>query len=47
MQEPLTMVQDRKDFGIYFEEYDRRKTTDFNSTFPELSEFFENCKKYE
>ncbi len=47
MQEPLTIIQDKRDFGIYFEEYDKRRATNFNSTFPELNEFFEDCKKDE
>ena len=45
MQEPSTILLDRKDFGIYFEEYDRRRGTNFNYTFPLLNKFFEECRK--
>jgi organic radical activating enzyme len=33
----------RKDFYTWFNEYDRRKGTDFIATFPELKNFFEGC----
>lgn len=34
----------REDFGKFFTEYDRRRGTDFKKTFPELADFFEDCK---
>lgn len=34
----------RKDFYAWFTEYDRRRGTDFKSTFPELVNFYNRCK---
>jgi organic radical activating enzyme len=34
----------RKDFAAFIAEYDRRRDTDFNKTFPELSEFYKLCQ---
>jgi hypothetical protein len=34
----------RKDFYNWFTEYDRRRKTNFKSTFPELVDFLNNCK---
>ena len=34
----------RKDFASFISEYDRRRGTDFNKTFPELSEFYKLCQ---
>jgi len=34
----------RKDFYLFFSEHDKRRGTDFISVFPELSEFYEECK---
>lgn len=34
----------RRDFYRWFKEYDRRKGTDFASTFPELAAFYESCR---
>ncbi len=39
MGKPDEIERDRKDFAIYFEEYDRRRGTDFTGIFPELEEF--------
>lgn len=36
----------RRDFDSMFTEYDRRRQTDFASTFPEYSEFRALCKKW-
>ena len=33
----------RKDFGAFFQEHDRRRGTDFRTTFPELVEFYNEC----
>lgn len=37
-------VIDKKDFAIYFDEYDRRRGTNFEETFPELLEFIQECR---
>jgi len=34
----------RTDFAAFITEYDRRRETDFNKTFPELSEFYKLCQ---
>ena len=34
----------RKDFYNWFTEYDRRRSTDFKETFPELMNFYNSCK---
>jgi organic radical activating enzyme len=33
----------RYNFGKFFQEHDKRRGTDFSKTFPELSEFYEEC----
>lgn len=33
-----------KDFGLFFEEHDKRRGTDFAKTFPELADFYNYCK---
>jgi len=35
----------RKDFGLFYQEYDKRKKTNFSKVFPELSEFYGKCLK--
>jgi organic radical activating enzyme len=40
--EKLTV--DRKDFAAFVDEYDHRRGTDFNATFPELINFYNQCK---
>lgn len=37
----------RKDFYHWFTEYDRRRGTNFIDTFPQLENFFNECKEYE
>lgn len=37
----------RRDFYNWFNEYDRRRGTDFNQTFPQLRNFLEMCGNYE
>jgi organic radical activating enzyme len=39
------IVEGRRDFYNFFTEHDRRRSKDFQSTFPEMSEFFELCKQ--
>jgi organic radical activating enzyme len=34
----------RKDFSSFVDEYDRRRGTDFHTTFPELTEFYKICQ---
>jgi hypothetical protein len=40
--EKLTV--DRKDFAAFVDEYDHRRSTDFKATFPELINFYNQCK---
>jgi len=35
----------RRDFFNFFQEHDKRRGTDFKKTFPELSDFFDECGK--
>jgi organic radical activating enzyme len=35
----------RQDFYLWFKEYDRRRGTDFLKTFPEMEEFYNECKQ--
>ena len=37
------IAEGRRDFHSWFTEYDRRRGTDFLSTFPELADFYEAC----
>ena len=34
--------KNNRDFKIFFEEYDRRRNTDFVKTFPEMAEWYRN-----
>lgn len=43
MTEPDTIDQDRRDFALYFDEYDKRRNTNFNEVFPELVDFKRDC----
>lgn len=45
MGEPDEVERDRKDFAIYFEEYDNRRGTNFAKVFPELEGFRKQCQK--
>jgi organic radical activating enzyme len=38
------LKRQRKDFHAFFSEHDKRRGTDFITIFPELSEFYEDCK---
>ena len=45
MQEtPTALTQQRADFYRFFAEHDRRRGTDFLETFPEMTEFWQECK---
>ena len=37
-------AKDKKDFYAFFNEHDRRRTTRFLNTFPEMEEFWSECK---
>jgi hypothetical protein len=39
------LTTQRIDFVKYFDEYDKRKGTNFLKTFPEYTEFYNMCKK--
>jgi hypothetical protein len=36
---------DQKDFAIFVDEHDRRRSTDFLKTFPEMADFYNYCKQ--
>jgi hypothetical protein len=38
------LLEGRKDFYNWFTEYDRRRGVDFVATFPEMENFYNNCK---
>ena len=38
-------LQLRKDFASFIAEYDQRRSTNFNTTFPELTEFYTICQQ--
>jgi hypothetical protein len=40
---PEKLKEGRRDFFNWFTEYDRRRGTDFDKTFPELVNFMETC----
>ena len=42
--ERLNIQQVRKDFVSYVDEYDKRRKRNFSKTFPELEEFYNECK---
>ena len=44
LQSPGELDRDIKDFALFIAEYDKRRVVNFNETFPELKEFFENAK---
>jgi organic radical activating enzyme len=39
-------IQHRKDFVIFVDEHDKRRGTNFLSTFPEMTDFYNLCKTY-
>ena len=40
-------TQNKKNFYAFFNEHDRRRRTNFETVFPEMSEFWQECKTYE
>ena len=38
------LTQKKKNFYAFFEEHDRRRGTNFQNTFPEMLEFWQECK---
>ncbi len=42
---PEKIHEGRKDFWNFFKEQDRRRNIDFESTFPEMNDFFQLCKQ--
>jgi hypothetical protein len=41
---PEKLLEGRKDFYNWFNEYDRRRNTNLLETFPELTSFYEQCR---
>jgi hypothetical protein len=39
------VMEGRKDFYIWFTEYDRRRNVNFIETFPEMEKFYNDCKQ--
>jgi hypothetical protein len=35
--------RNRRDFGMFFKEHDKRRGTDFCKVFPELADFYNQC----
>ena len=44
--DPAYVKQQRADFYRFFNEHDKRRNTDFLSTFPQMQEFWKECKYY-
>ena len=42
-KDPDKIHRQRRDFGRFFQEHDRRRGTDFKKVFPELADFFDWC----
>ncbi len=40
----LSLRENRKSLGVFLDEYDRRKGLNFLETFPEFTEFYNDCK---
>ena len=40
---PEEITRNKKDFGLFIQEYDKRRDTDFRSVFPTLTEYYEEC----
>ena len=40
------IIKNKADFYKFFAEHDRRRGTDFLKTFPEMKEFWNECKYY-
>ncbi len=41
------LLKQRRDFGVFFKEHDRRRETDFKKVYPELADFFEQTQTIE
>ena len=39
------IISQRQNFYRFFKEHDKRRGTNFKKTFPELADFYEDCKK--
>ena len=39
-----TLLRNQYNFGVFVDEHDRRRSTNFSQTFPELEEFYHFCK---
>ncbi len=39
------LMKNRGDFFNFFNEYDNRRDKDFLETFPELADFWDNCRR--
>ena len=37
-------IEQRRNFGLFIDEYDKRRGTNFTQTFPELEDFYRFCK---
>lgn len=42
-KDPDKIHKQRRNFGRFFKEHDRRRGTDFKATYPELADFFDHC----
>jgi hypothetical protein len=42
---PEKLKEGKRDFFNWFTEYDRRRSTDFQNTFPDLVKFYNDCKQ--
>ena len=40
------VIQGRRDFHNFFEEQGRRRNVNHEEVFPEMTDFFDLCKKY-
>ncbi len=41
------LLKQRRDFGVFFKEHDRRRETDFKQVYPELADFYEYTQTIE
>ena len=45
LKDDVYLSKGRSDFYNFFTQHDKRRNTDFLKTFPEYTNFFEQCKK--
>jgi hypothetical protein len=38
------LLKQRRDFGVFFKEHDRRRETNFKEVYPELADFYEHTQ---